>query len=53
MRRHGRDDWLLIRKSDEFAGGHPVAARPESVKSGKSVEELGSGKSGGRRGKRS
>jgi DNA ligase D-like protein (predicted 3'-phosphoesterase) len=53
LRRRGREDWLLVKKSDEFAGGDPVAARPESVKSGKSIEEIASGKSGGQRGKRS
>lgn len=35
MRRRGREDWLLVKKSDQYAGGDPVRARPESVKSGR------------------
>jgi DNA ligase D-like protein (predicted 3'-phosphoesterase) len=41
MRRGGRQAWLLVKKADEFAGGDPVKTSPESVRSGKTVDELG------------
>lgn len=35
-RMRGRNDWLLVKKADAFAGGgDPVRDRPESVKSGR------------------
>jgi DNA ligase D-like protein (predicted 3'-phosphoesterase) len=40
MRRGHKPAWLLVKRSDEFAGGDPVKTRPESVKSGKTVGEL-------------
>jgi DNA ligase D-like protein (predicted 3'-phosphoesterase) len=43
MRRGGREAWLLVKKADEFAGGDPVETSPESVKSGKTVGQLGDG----------
>lgn len=43
MRGRGRQAWLLVKKADEFAGGDPVKTRPESVKSGKTVDQLGDG----------
>jgi hypothetical protein len=34
--------WLLVkRRDDEADGGDPVAERPESVVSGRTIEELG------------
>jgi DNA ligase D-like protein (predicted 3'-phosphoesterase) len=41
MRRGGRQAWLLVKKADEFAGGDPVKTRPESVKSGKTIDQVG------------
>lgn len=41
MRRRGRQGWLLVKKAGEAAGGDPVADSPESVKSGKTIDELG------------
>jgi DNA ligase D-like protein (predicted 3'-phosphoesterase) len=43
MRRGGREAWLLVKKADEFAGGDPVQSQPESVKSSRTVGELGDG----------
>lgn len=43
MRRGGRQAWLLVKKADEFAGGDPVKTSPESVRSGKTVDQLGNG----------
>jgi hypothetical protein len=43
MHRGGREAWLLVKKADEFAGGDPVATSPESVKSGRTVDQLGDG----------
>jgi DNA ligase D-like protein (predicted 3'-phosphoesterase) len=43
MRRGGRPAWLLVKKADEFAGGDPVKTSPESVRSGKTVDQLGDG----------
>jgi DNA ligase D-like protein (predicted 3'-phosphoesterase) len=43
MRRGGRQAWLLVKKADEFAGGNPVKTSPESVRSGKTVDQLGTG----------
>jgi DNA ligase D-like protein (predicted 3'-phosphoesterase) len=43
MRRGGRPAWLLVKKADEFAGGNPVKTSPESVRSGKTVDQLGTG----------
>jgi DNA ligase D-like protein (predicted 3'-phosphoesterase) len=43
MRRRGRQAWLLVKKADESAGGDPVKTSPESVKSGRTVDELGDG----------
>jgi hypothetical protein len=43
VRRGGRPAWLLVKKADEFAGGDPVKASPESVRSGKAVDQLDSG----------
>lgn len=40
MRRGGRQGWLLVKKADEFAGGDPVKTSPESVKSGRTVDQL-------------
>ena len=35
QRLRGRNDWLLVKKADGFAGGDdPVRDRPESVTSG-------------------
>src|SRR5262250_193163 len=44
-RMSGKDrDWLLLKKSDEFAGGaEPTERYPESVLSGMTVEELRAG----------
>jgi len=47
MRRGGRPAWLLVKKADEFAGGDPVKTSPESVRSGKTVDQLGTGQSQG------
>jgi DNA ligase D-like protein (predicted 3'-phosphoesterase) len=41
MRRGGRQAWLLVKKADEFAGGDPVKTSPESVRSGKTVDQMG------------
>jgi DNA ligase D-like protein (predicted 3'-phosphoesterase) len=36
-----RESWLLVKKADEFAGhGDPLAKQPESVKSGKTIDQL-------------
>lgn len=43
MRRRGGEAWLLVKKADEFAGGDPVKTSPESVKSGKTVDQLADG----------
>ena len=43
MRRGGRQAWLLVKKADEFAGGDPVKTSPESVRSGKTVDQLRDG----------
>jgi DNA ligase D-like protein (predicted 3'-phosphoesterase) len=40
MRRPGGQAWLLVKKADKFAGGDPVTTSPESVRSGKTVEQL-------------
>lgn len=42
-RRGGRQAWLLVKKADEFAGGDPVNTSPESVRSGKTVDQVGDG----------
>jgi DNA ligase D-like protein (predicted 3'-phosphoesterase) len=38
----GRERWLLVKAADEYAAGHEQAAEPgpESVKSGKTIEQL-------------
>jgi len=41
MRRGDDEAWLLVKKSDKFARGDPVRNHPESVKSGRTVDELG------------
>ena len=42
MRGDEQESWLLMKRSDEHAnGGDPVSERPESVVSGKTIEELG------------
>jgi DNA ligase D-like protein (predicted 3'-phosphoesterase) len=45
MRRRGGGSqaWLLVKKADEFAGGDRVKTRPESVRSGKTVDQLADG----------
>jgi DNA ligase D-like protein (predicted 3'-phosphoesterase) len=43
MRRGSRQAWLLVKKNDEFAGGDPTEVSPESVKSGKTIDQLGDG----------
>jgi DNA ligase D-like protein (predicted 3'-phosphoesterase) len=41
LQRVADDRWLLIKRRDDKAdAGDPVADRPESVKSGKTLEEL-------------
>jgi DNA ligase D-like protein (predicted 3'-phosphoesterase) len=42
LRRIADDRWLLIKKRDEKADArrNPVSTRPESVKSGRTIEEL-------------
>jgi bifunctional non-homologous end joining protein LigD len=40
MGRRGGQAWLLVKKADKFAGGDPVTTSPESVKSGKTVDQL-------------
>jgi DNA ligase D-like protein (predicted 3'-phosphoesterase) len=41
LQRVAEDRWLLIKRRDETAdAGNPVADRPESVLSGKTLEEL-------------
>jgi DNA ligase D-like protein (predicted 3'-phosphoesterase) len=43
LRRIDGRRWLLVKRRDEEAdSGDPVAERPESVKSGRTIEELGS-----------
>jgi bifunctional non-homologous end joining protein LigD len=38
-----KNNWLLIKENDEFAGaGDLVSERPESVSSGRTIEEIGS-----------
>ena len=39
----GRQAWLLVKKADEFAGGDPVQTSPRSVKSDKTIDQLGDG----------
>ena len=42
LRRIEGRRWLLVKRRDEEAdGGDPVAERPESVVSGRTIEELG------------
>src|SRR5215211_7116187 len=42
LRRIEGRRWLLVkRRDDEADGGDPVAERPESVVSGRTIEELG------------
>ena len=41
--RRGGQAWLLVKKADEFAGGDPVKTSPESVRSGRTVDQLDSG----------
>lgn len=43
MRRRGRQAWLLVKKADEYAGGDPVRDSPQSVRSGKTIGQLGDG----------
>jgi len=43
MCRGGRQAWLLVKKADDFAGGDPVKTCPESIKSGKTVDQLDGG----------
>jgi DNA ligase D-like protein (predicted 3'-phosphoesterase) len=43
MRRGGRQAWLLVKQADEFAGGDPVKTSPESVRSGKIIDQLDAG----------
>jgi DNA ligase D-like protein (predicted 3'-phosphoesterase) len=42
MKGGGRERWLLVKVSDEFAAGHAKApeAGPESVKSGKTIKQM-------------
>jgi DNA ligase D-like protein (predicted 3'-phosphoesterase) len=46
MRRRGKGQWLLVKSDDEFADRRrrPVRSQPESVKSGKRIDELAGGK---------
>jgi DNA ligase D-like protein (predicted 3'-phosphoesterase) len=46
MRRWGPDQWILVKSDDEYADARNrvVTAHPESVKSGKRIEELSAGK---------
>jgi DNA ligase D-like protein (predicted 3'-phosphoesterase) len=39
--RRGKEAWLLVKKSDQFADGDPVKTSPWSVKSGKTVDQVG------------
>jgi ATP-dependent DNA ligase len=41
--RRGREAWLLVKKADQFAGGEPVKTSPWSVKSGKTIDQVGEG----------
>lgn len=43
MRRGNSQAWLLVKKADEFAGGDPVKTSPESVRSGKTIDQLEAG----------
>jgi DNA ligase D-like protein (predicted 3'-phosphoesterase) len=45
MRRSGQNQWLLVKSDDEFADRRTVVERsqPESVKSGRRIEELTAG----------
>ncbi|HEY1917197.1 MAG TPA: hypothetical protein VGH27_16645 [Streptosporangiaceae bacterium] len=43
MRRRGKEAWLLVKKDDKYSGGDPVKDNPESVKSGKTVDQLADG----------
>jgi hypothetical protein len=46
MRRRGKGQWLLVKSGDEFADRRrdPVRSQPESVNSGKRIDELSGGK---------
>jgi hypothetical protein len=39
--RRGSEAWLLVKKSDQFADGDPVKTSPWSVKSGKTIDQVG------------
>lgn len=42
MKDKGDDAWLLIKKADKFASENDITLKDKSVKSGKSVEDIGS-----------
>jgi hypothetical protein len=44
--RGGKESWLLVKKRDEEADArrNPVSTQPESVVSGRTIEEVGSKK---------
>lgn len=46
LKRGKENDWMLIKRRDEFADGSDVLADDRSVKSGRTVEELGNGRAG-------
>ncbi|GEM_PF-6560235 len=39
--RGGRSAWLLVNKADERAGGDRVRTGPKSVRSGRTIDEMG------------
>jgi hypothetical protein len=43
--RRGRERWLLVKKRDEYAAAAPdiLSAQPESVLSGRTVEQVAAG----------
>jgi DNA ligase D-like protein (predicted 3'-phosphoesterase) len=49
-RTGGREAWLLVKKADRFRDGEPTRTSPESVRSGRTVEQVGRGTRRGRRG---
>jgi bifunctional non-homologous end joining protein LigD len=42
FKRAGEKTWLLVKKRDEFASDEDVRAKDRSVRSGRSMEEIGS-----------